>query len=165
MTWTEIPWKTLTVAVVLLAGLLTYIKFGRSLFPHKSGAETSASSAEVLNISGKWGTSPIQNAYAANERSTIVFDFTQSGETVVGSVKEMADERKTVSTKGIVDGKIRDNVLSFYTKGETWDSSSTVPYKETYTGVLGKGGREIAFQRFNDVASGGEVERFTATPK
>ena len=80
-------------------------------------------------------------------------------------VTEMADEAKTVSTKGIVDGKTRDNVLSFYTKGETWDSGNTIPYKETYTGVLRKAGREIAFQRFNDVPSGGEVERFIATPK
>jgi len=57
-------------------------------------------------------------------------------------------------------------VVSFYTKGETtWDSGNTIPYKKMYTGVLQKAGREIAFQRFNDVPSGGEVERFVATPK
>ncbi len=166
MTWTEVWWKALAVAVVLLlSGVLSYIKFGHSLFSHKSNAETSSSSAEVLNISGKWGTPLIQNAYSPTERSTIAFEFTQSGDTVVGSVTEMADEAKTVSTRGIVDGKIRDNVLSFYTKGETWDSDNTIPYKETYTGVLRKAGREIDFQRFNDVPSGGEVERFIATPK
>jgi TIR domain len=165
ITWTEMPWRTLAVAVVLLlSGILTYIKFGHSLLSRKS-TETSSSSAKVLNISGKWGTPLIQNVYSPNERSTIVFEFTQSGDTVVGSVTEMADGTKTVSTRGIVDGKIRDNVLSFYTKGETWDSGNTIPYKETYTGILGKAGREIAFQRFNDVPSGGEVERFIATPK
>ena len=164
------PWKTL--AVVLLAfGILTYIKLSHSLLSRKSSTETSSSSAKVLhisglNISGKWGTPLIQNVYSPNERSTIVFEFTQSGDTVVGSVTEMADDTKAVSTRGIVDGKIRDNVLSFYTKGETtWDSGKTIPYKETYTGVLREAGREIAFQRFNDVPSGGEVERFIATPK
>jgi TIR domain len=166
ITWAEMPWKTLAVAIVfLLFGVLIYIKFGHSLLSHKSSRETSSSSAKVLNISGKWGTPVMQNVYSPNERSTIVFEFTQSGDTVVGSVTEMADDTKTVSTKGIVDGKIRDNVLSFYTKGETTWDSGTIPYKETYTGVLQKAGREIAFQRFNDVPSGGEVEQFIATPK
>ena len=167
ITWTAMPWKALAVAVVfLLFGILTYIKFGHSLLSHKSGTESNSSSAEVLNISGKWETPLMQNVYSPDERSTIVFEFTQSGETVMGSVTEMADDAKTVSTKGIVDGKIRDNVISFYTKGETtWNSGNTISYKETYTGVLQKAGREIAFQRFNDVPSGGEVERFIATPK
>jgi hypothetical protein len=168
ITWTKMPWKTIAaVAVVfLLFGILTYIKFGHSLLSYKSSTETSSSSAEVVNISGKWGTPLIQNVYSPDERSTIVFEFTQSGDTVVGSVSEMADDTKTVSAKGIVDGKIHDNVLSFYTKGDiTWESGNTIPYKETYTGVLQKAGREIAFQRFNDVPSGGEVERFIATPK
>jgi hypothetical protein len=165
ITWTEMPWKTLAVAIFLLFGILIYVKFGHTLLSHKSSRETSSSSAKVLNLSGKWGTPVMQNVYSPNERSTIVFEFTQSGDTVVGSVTEMADDTKTVSTKGIVDGRIRDNVLSFYTKGETTWDSGMIPYTETYTGVLQKAGREIAFQRFNDVPSGGEVERFIATPK
>jgi hypothetical protein len=166
ITWTEMRWKTLAVAMLLLFGILTYIKFGHSLLSRMSGTKTSSSSAKVLNISGKWGTPLIQNVYAPTEPSTIVFEFTQSGDKVMGSVVEMAADAKTASTKGIVEGKIRDNVLSFYTKGETtWDAGNAIPYKETYTGVLQKAGREIAFQRFNDVPSGGEVERFIATPK
>ena len=39
------------------------------------------------------------------------------------------------------------------------------PYKEMYVGMLSKDRREIAFQRFNDVPSGGEIERFLATPE
>jgi len=167
ITWTEIPWKTLGVAgIFLLFGIPTYIKFGHSLLSHKNSTETSSSPAKVLNISGKWATPLIQNVYSPNERSSIVFEFTQAGDTVVGSVTEIADDAKTLSTKGIVDGKIHDHVLSFYTKGETtWDTGNTIPYKETYTGILQEAGREIAFQRFNDVPSGGEVERFIATPK
>jgi hypothetical protein len=167
ITWTETPWKTLAVAVVfLLFGSLTYIKFGRSLLSRKSSTETRSSSAKGLNISGKWGTPLIRNIYSPTEQSTIVFEFIQAGDSVVGSVTEMADDAKTLSTKVIEDGKIRDNVLSLYTKGETTgDSGNTIPYKETYTGVLQKAGREIAFQRFNDIPSGGEVERFIATPK
>jgi hypothetical protein len=167
ITWTEMPWKTLAVTVVfLLFGILTYIKFGHRPLSHKSTTETSPSSAEALNISGKWGTPLIQNIYSPDERSSIIFEFTQSGDTVVGSVTEIADDSKAASTKGIVDGKIRDNLLSFYTKEETtWESGNTIPYKETYAGVLRKDGREVAFQRFNDVPSGGEVERFVATPK
>jgi hypothetical protein len=166
-TWTGMPLQALAVAAVLLLfGILAYFKLGHSLLPQKSRTEVSSSSAKVLNISGKWGTALIQNVYSPDERSTIVFDFTQSGDTVMGTVTETADGAKTVDTKGIVDGKIRDTVVSFYTKGETtWDSGNTIPYKKMYTGVLQKAGREIAFQRFNDVPSGGEVERFVATPK
>lgn len=167
ITWTEMPWKTLAVGIVfLLVGILTYVKFGHSVLFDKSSTENSSSSAKVANISGKWGTPLIQNVYSPNERSTIVFEFTQSGDTVAGSVTERADDGKTVSTIEIVDGKIHDNVLSFYTKGEiTSESGNTIPYKETYTGALQEGGREIAFQRRDDVPSGGEIERFIATPK
>jgi hypothetical protein len=62
-----------------------------------------------------------------------------------------------------MDGKIRGAVVSFYTTFQNIGDTTT--YKEMYSGVLQKAGREIAFQRFNDVPSGGEVERFVATPK
>jgi TIR domain len=128
--------------------------------PQSSGS----SSAKVLNISGKWGTALIQNVYSAGERATILFDFTQSGDTVMGTVTETTNEAR--NTTGILDGKIHDTVVSFYTKGETaWESGNTISYKEMYIGVLQKAGREIAFRRFNDVPSGGEVERFVASPK
>jgi TIR domain-containing protein len=121
-------------------------------------------STGVLNISGKWRTARIQNVYSPDEASTIVFEFTQSGDTVMGTVTETTDEVR--NTTGIVDGKIRDTVVSFYTNGETtWESGNTIPYKEMYIGVLQKAGREIAFRRFDDVPSGGEVERFVASPK
>jgi hypothetical protein len=167
ITWAEMPWKTGAAAILLLFGLVAYRKFGPNLLSHRGDTETSSSSssAKVLDISGKWGTSVIQNAYAPSARSTIIFEFTQSGDTVVGSLTEMGDAGKSAGTKGIVDGKIHDTVLSFYTNGETTSDSGTQPYKEMYTGVLQKAGREIAFQRFNDVPSGGEVERFIATPK
>ena len=166
ITWTQMPWKTLAAAVLLLFGVVAYIKFGPSLLSHTSSTETSSSSVKVLDVSGKWGTSPIQNAYSSG-RSTIMFEFTQSGDAVFGSLTEAdtGDGGKTVSRKGIVDGKIHDHMLSFYTNGQVTSDSGTVPYKEMYTGVLQKDGREIAFQRFNDVPSGGEVERFTAAPK
>jgi len=167
ITWTEMPWKTLAAAVLLLLGVVAYIKFGQSLLFHRSSTETSSSPAKVLDVSGNWETTPIQNAYSSNGRSTIVFEFTQSGDTVVGSLTEtdVGDAGKTSSTKGIVDGKMHDKVLSFYTNGQVTSDSGTLPYKEMYTGVLQKDGREIAFQRFNDVPSGGEIERFIATPK
>jgi len=178
--WTEMPLKTLAVAVVLLLfGILAYFKFGPSLLPPKSHPDGGSLPANVNpsknrsdtfepspnkerpNISGKWGTAPIQNVYSPDERSTIVFDFTQSGDTIVGTVTEKADGGQT-GTKGILEGKIRDTVVSFYTKGELTDDTV---YKEMYTGVLQKDGRKIAFQRIDDIPSGGEVERFVATLK
>jgi TIR domain len=167
ITWTQMPWKTLAAAVLLVFGVLAYIKFGPSLLSHTSSMGTSSSPAKVLDISGKWASSVIQSAYTSNARSTITFEFTQSGDTVVGSLTETdtGDAGKSVSTKGIVDGKVHDKMLSFYTNGQVTSDSGTLPYKEMYTGVLQKDGREIAFQRFNDVPSGGEIERFTATPK
>ena len=82
----------------------------------------------------------------------------------MGTVTETTDEAR--NTTGILDGKIHHTVVSFYTKGETaWESGNTISYKEMYIGVLQKAGRKIAFRRFNDVPSGGEVERFVASPK
>jgi TIR domain-containing protein len=120
------------------------------------------------NISGKWRTAPFRNVYSPDERSTIVFDFTQSGDTVMGTVTETvrnvysSENAGQTDTIGILEGKIRDTVVSFYTKGELTDNTV---YKEMYTGVLQKDGREIAFQRIDDLPTGGLVERFVARPK
>jgi len=119
------------------------------------------------NISGKWRTAPFRSVYSPDERLAIVFDFTQSGDTVTGTVTETVrnvyspENGGQTGTKGILEGKIRDTVVSFYTKGAT---NNTV-YKDMYTGVLQKDGQEIAFQRTDDLPNGGEVERFVARPK
>jgi hypothetical protein len=47
----------------------------------------------------------------------------------MGTVTETTNEAR--NTTGILDGKIHDTVVSFYTKGETaWESGNTISYKE-----------------------------------
>jgi hypothetical protein len=191
-TWAEMRFQTLAVAVVLallLFGILAYYKLGPSLFPEKRQVSSSSANVNLSkdgsdtfepvpkkerpnpggpNISGKWRTAPFRNVYSRDERSTIVFDFTQSGDTVMGTVTETvrnvysSENGGQTDTIGILEGKIRDTVVSFYTKGELTDNTV---YKEMYTGVLQKDGREIAFQRIDDLPTGGLVERFVARPK
>jgi hypothetical protein len=114
------------------------------------------------NLSGKWGTPVIQSPYSTNEQSTLLFEFIHQGDALLGTVTETFVGSRP-SSRPIVDGKVKDNVVSFHTKGEVWSGGTTKPYKEMYVGMLSKDRREITFQRYNDVSGGGEIERFLAT--
>jgi TIR domain len=91
------------------------------------------------NVSGRWSTPTIRNVYSPNEQSSVLFEFTQEGSMLQGRVIETNEGETGGVSAPIIDGKIVNNVISFYTKGEYSGSNETaVPYKEMYTGVIKK---------------------------
>jgi len=67
-------------------------------------------------------------------------------------------------TRPIAQGKILGGVLSFHTQGEVTGgpNGTCLPCKEHDIGEWVAGERQISFRRFNDVSSGGVVQRFVA---
>jgi hypothetical protein len=117
------------------------------------------------NLSGKWGTPVIQSPYETTHQYTLLFEFIQQEDTLLGTVTQTSVGSGRGHSRAIVDGKVKDGVVSFHTKGEVLSGGTRKPYKEMYVGMLSNDRREIAFRRFNDVPSGGEIERFLATPE
>jgi hypothetical protein len=108
-----------------------------------------------ITIEGKWSTPVLTNPYAENEKFTLVFEFEMFGEKLSGSVTDDGEHY------GIVDGKVRGDVISFYTQGEVNDGNETKPYKDFYDGKV-KGDR-IEFRRQDDLSNGGIPMNFVAT--
>jgi len=117
------------------------------------------------SISGEWVTAPFCSAYAGDDRFSLRFDFVQQEDTLLGTVVETREGTNRGVSRAVVDGKIKNNVISFHTRGEVTGgpNGTLLPYKEMYVGTLAPGGREIDFRRYNDVPSGGQTERFIAT--
>ena len=80
----------------------------------------------------------------------------------MGTVTETDVGAREGSAKNIRDGKIKGNVVSFYTLGEVTSEKGTRHYKETHSGTVRK--NEMALERLDDLPDGDMAEKFVATP-
>jgi hypothetical protein len=118
----------------------------------------------TVDLSGTWSTTVVQSPYSATDRYTLEFEITQQDDTLLGTVTKRPVDSSRRYTRPIEDGKIKGAVLSFHTKGEVsgGPNDTYLPYKEHYIGEMLAGKPQIAFKRFNDVSTGGVVQRFVA---
>jgi hypothetical protein len=117
---------------------------------------------ETPDIAGKWRTQALTNPYDESEQYVLLFDFLQRGDALSGTVTEMDVDGTNAFARSIMEGKIKGNLISFYTTGEVTSDEGTRPYKEAYSGILNKKRNEIAFKRLDDLPDGGIVETFVA---
>lgn len=90
----------------------------------------SAGSTSLPNVSGRRSTPTIRNVYSPNERSSVLFEFTQDGSMLQGRVIETNEGEIDGVGATIIEGRIVNNVISFYTKGEySGSNDNAVPYK------------------------------------
>lgn len=122
-----------------------------------------ATQAGSIDVSGKWLTNVVTNPYDNTDRYRLMFNFIQQDGAWIGTVTTTsiaADQKESSHTRRIVDGKIKNDLLSFYTEGAVWSNGKETAYKESYTGVLDVKKNTIALERLNDVPGGGHLERF-----
>lgn len=137
--------------------------------PNISGARDvtiqygTAARQEVSRVAGKWKTEAIANAYHETERSKLVLEFVQEGNTLLGTVTEGEQEGRSAFTREIIDAKIVGTTISFYTRGEVTSSDGTRPYRESYLGTVNSSGDQITFKRMDDLPNGGAAETFVAS--
>jgi hypothetical protein len=113
------------------------------------------------DVAGRWRADGIQDAYDAQERFALVFEFEPRGNLIGGTVHELGPKGDTpLVTREILDGRIDGNHLSFATSGVVDDAGKQVTYRETYRGTVE--GDRIAFTRHDDLPNGGVLEKFSA---
>jgi len=146
------------VGVLIALGGLYFVRSrGEAPSTSTSTATTSPPSAPTpaVTAAGKWITPVLTNPYADNEKFTLRFDFEMFGDKLTGSVTE-GDDRS-----GIFEGKVKGDVISFYTQGEVQLGDETKPYKTFYDGRVT--GDRIEFRRQDDLSNGGVPLKFVAT--
>src|SRR6266568_4506165 len=87
---------------------------------------------ETDNVAGKWQTQVLTNVYDESEQSILLFEFMQQGDTLSGTITEMDVDGSNPFTRNIADGKIKGNLVSFYTHGEVASFEGSQPYKQAY---------------------------------
>ncbi len=117
---------------------------------------------KTTDVTGKWRTDVVTNPYDESERYSLLLDFVQQGDTLSGTVREIDVGENDGFAKSITEGKIKGRVISFYTRGEVTSDNGTQPYKESYSGIMGKNESEVSFERLDDLPEGGVPEKFVA---
>jgi hypothetical protein len=151
------------LAVILIFGtVLMAISSFTGAVQQIINAMSHSSKSAALSLNGKWQSPLLANAYAPDKKYTLVFDFIQQNDTLLGTVTETntAGVKTRSLVRGIVDGKLKDHTLSFYTQGQTALGSEIQPYKDLYNGIVKDD--KIEFVRQNDLPSGGIPTKFTA---
>jgi TIR domain len=133
----------------------------------KGLAPPSGPGPAAVTIGGKWVSTALTNPYDRESKSVLHFDFDQQGQTLFGTVTEVLGEAREItpdsrgSKHGIEGGEVKGDSISFFTRSTTTSGDGEHPYQETYRGTI-KGGA-IDFVRQNNVPTGGDLEKFTAT--
>ncbi len=151
------------LAIVLIVGTVfmavsSFTSSMQQLIKTLNGSSTPA----LASVTGQWQTALITHAYAADKKYSLRFDFIQQNESLLGTVTEIYVEGiKTRSiVRGIMEGQVKNQNVSFYTQGQVVLGSDVQPYKELYSGVIQA--EKIEFVRQNNLPSGGVSTQFTA---
>ena len=94
--------------------------------------------------------------------------MSQGNDSFSGTVTESdsTDYGRTYKkTRAIIDGKNKDNTISFATQGQAIvgaGEAGLVSFKEYYSGTLSAAGDELRLTRLKDLQGGGDPESFVA---
>ncbi len=125
-----------------------------------SAAPPSVAPLAAAALAGRWLTPELQSPYASNTKYRLQFDFELLGDDLHGTVTTLLVEPvERRSTQPIIDGRVSGDGVAFVTRSTL--TSSDAPVTERYRGAVGRDGA-IEFSRFNDVPTGGAVEKFSA---
>lgn len=89
------------------------------------------------------------------------FEFEVKGDSLLGTLRRRSTEHRYSVEDGILDGKIRDNVISFHIEESSGLGDQKVQYKDFYHGTVSKD--EIHFTVQSDRPWGFPPQRFIAT--
>ncbi len=118
---------------------------------------------EIINMSSRWVTDELTNPFNKKDKFRLHFDLERKGDTLLGLVRRVSTKEWYNSANGIIDGKIEDNVISFYTIEQSTLGKDTITYKNVYSGSVLKD--EIEFVLHSDRPWGYPPQRFTAKPE
>src|SRR5574340_179408 len=132
--------------------------------PVESSSRVTAkmSAEEGRAFAGRWVTQELTNPFDKNDKFRLHFDLEVKADTALGTVREISTESGGyVTEKGILDGKIKDGVISFYTPEQSFSGVGEITtYKNLYYGSVSNG--EIEFILQSDRPWGFPAQKFMA---
>lgn len=153
----------IAVLIIITAILvkITLLKPGTADTPGLKKEKVSTENTSI-NVSGNWSSEEMTNPFDDNDKYKLLLDFETMGNAIVGSLKMISTVKGNdyAVKKGIMDGKVTDNAISFYTLEESFRGSENVSYKNFYLGSILKD--EIKFSLQSDRPWGFPGQKFLA---
>lgn len=115
---------------------------------------------EIIDISGQWVTQELINPFSKHDKFRLLFDFEVKGDALLGAVRQVSTKNSYDFTKGILDGRIKDNIISFHTIEQSLSGDKEYTYKNYYYGSVLK--NEVEFKLQSDRPWGFPPQKFTA---
>jgi hypothetical protein len=110
----------------------------------------------IIDATGKWATQELTNPFYENDKFRLHFDLEVKGDTLLGAIRQTSMTSRYDVKNGILDGKIKSNIISFY----TLEQSDGTTYKNFYYGSVLKD--EIEFTLQSDRPWGFPPQKFIA---
>ncbi len=116
----------------------------------------------IVDVTGTWATQELTNPFAENDKFRLYFDFEVKGDILLGAIRMVSttNQYHYDVRKGILGGKIKGNLISFYTIEQSLSGTETVTYKDFYYGSALK--NEIEFTQQSDRPWGFPPQKFIA---
>ena len=128
--------------------------------PSTDEAESSLTKPAVADVSGRWATQELTNPFDEDDKFRLEFEVEVKGHNLLGSIRQVSTRNAYTVRKGILEGKIEGNTVSFYTPGQAISGNEKITYKDYYYGSVSKD--EIEFTLQSDRPWGFPPQRFTA---
>ena len=100
------------------------------------------------NVTGTWKTPPFPNQFDKKQKLMFTFEFDAKGTTLHGTLTLTRLADNSSYPKGIREGKIEGNNITFYTQETALSGREWVDYKDLFYGTVSNG--EIAFIQNSD---------------
>jgi len=114
----------------------------------------------IVHVAGKWSTQELANPFEKRDKFRLFFEFEIKGDTLLGTIRQASTTNRYDVKNGILDGKIKSNIISFYTLERLWSGNETATYKNIYYGTVLNG--EIEFILQSDRPWGFPPQKFNA---
>ena len=128
--------------------------------PSTAEALKFAIKSEIIDITGQWSTQELINPFSKHDKFRFLFDFEVKGDVLLGAVRQVSTENSYDFTKGILEGKINGNIISFHTKEQSLSGDKEYTYINCYYGSVSK--NEVEFTLQSDRPWGFPPQKFTA---
>jgi hypothetical protein len=118
--------------------------------PATAEALTLANQPEPVDAAGRWTTEELANPFDKNDKFRFHFDLEIKGEFLLGAITQTSTNNRYDSTRGILEGKIKGNSISFciVETSRSWINGETKEtiYKNYFCGSIAKDVIEFTLQ-------------------
>lgn len=119
-----------------------------------------ATKPAISEVSGRWATQELTNPFDKYDKFRMHFELEIKGDTLLGVVRRVSTRERYGDEKGILDGRIKGNTISFYTIEQSSLGDREYIYKNYYHGTVLED--EIEFTLQSDRPWGFPLQKFTA---